>query len=274
MLLADDIHNETNTRSIKEMDKAVAIITSNILPTLNPKSWVVFIGTPWRQGDVLQYLKATETYDAVSTPIYTEIELDQIDSPASTESDSNVPSSVISSEGASQLFNAAARPEIPFESNELSPSLETDQSLVGATHASPSNPEGGETPPLPMATSSVISSEPDLRLFNGAGRREIPFESKEQSPSPETDQPNNSQFNIQHSEFTISSPPRDSSSSPTEPPQPDPWLSRDLTWADRFPSPSSKTTAKCSANANSLACTCSIFPLPKASTSKPNGCKK
>lgn len=72
MLLADDIHNETNTRSVKEMDKAVAIITSNILPTLNPNSWKVFIGTPWRQGDVLQYLKATETYASVSTPIYTE----------------------------------------------------------------------------------------------------------------------------------------------------------------------------------------------------------
>lgn len=74
MLLADDIHNETNTRSVKEMDKAVAIITSNILPTLNPASWKIFIGTPWRQGDVLQYLKATETYASVSTPVYTELE--------------------------------------------------------------------------------------------------------------------------------------------------------------------------------------------------------
>jgi hypothetical protein len=73
MLLADDIHNETNTRSVKEMDKAVAIITSNILPTLNPNSWKIFIGTPWRQGDVLQYLKATQTYSSVSTPIYTEV---------------------------------------------------------------------------------------------------------------------------------------------------------------------------------------------------------
>jgi hypothetical protein len=103
MLLADDIHNENNTRFVKEMDKAVAIITSNILPTLNPNSWKVFIGTPWRQGDVLQYLKATETYAMVSTPIYTEVELGEKDSPARTESDSNVPSSVISSEGASHL---------------------------------------------------------------------------------------------------------------------------------------------------------------------------
>jgi hypothetical protein len=161
MLLADDIHNENNTRSIKEMDKAVAIITSNILPVLNPKSWVVFIGTPWQQGDVLQYLKATETYDAVSTPIYTE----------------------------------------------------TDQSLVGATHASPSSTEGGETPPLQTDSSSVISSEPALPLFKGAGRRETPIAPIEESSEQAGDQPS------------------------SQPAQPDPWFSRDLTWPERFPIP-------------------------------------
>jgi hypothetical protein len=149
MLLADDIHNENNTRSTKEMDKAVAIVTSNILPTINPNTWKVFIGTPWRQNDVLQYLKATETYASVSTPIYTEIPLDQIDSHAGDVSDTTDSSSVISSEGALPLFNAAAR-------------------------------------------------------------REIPLKPIEESPPPESDQP----------------PP---------PPQPDPWLSRELTWSERFP---------------------------------------
>ena len=178
MLLADDIHNENNTRSVREMDKAVAIITSNILPTLNPKSWVVFIGTPWRQGYVLQYLKATETYDAVSTPIYTE----------------------------------------------------TDQSLVGAHGRAPSIAEGGEPPPLPMDSSlSVISSEGDLPLFKEATRREIPMSPIEESSAQTGDQPDNSQFEIQHSKFEIVSP-----SSPT---QPDPWLSRDLTWPSHFPIP-------------------------------------
>ncbi len=129
MLLADDIHNENNTRSVKEMDKAVAIITSNILPTLNPNSWKVFIGTPWRQGDVLQYLKATETYTSVSTPIYTE----------------------------------------------------TDRPIVGAHGNAPSDSEGGlQAAPTDGYSSSVVSPPP-------------------------------------------------------EPAQPDPWLSRELTWPERFP---------------------------------------
>lgn len=119
MLLADDIHNETNTRSVKEMDKAVAIITSNILPTLNPNSWKVFIGTPWRQGDVLQYLKATQTYASISTPIY-------------TERSSHSRSLVISSEG-------EARREISIDSHESSASLENSEPIesVRARHASP-----------------------------------------------------------------------------------------------------------------------------------------
>jgi hypothetical protein len=169
MLLADDIHNENNTRSTKEMDKAVAIITSNILPTLNPNTWKVFIGTPWRQNDVLQYLKATETYASVSTPIYTELELDQIDSRAGVASDS------------------------------------TD-------------------------SSSVISSEPELRLFNGAGRREIPLMPIEESPQPETNQPNlQSPLSASDGEGSGVRPP--------EPAQPDSWLSRELTWPERFTIP-------------------------------------
>jgi phage terminase large subunit-like protein len=186
MLLADDIHNENNTRSVKEMDKAVAIITSNILPTLNPNSWKVFIGTPWRQGDVLQYLKATETYSSVSTPIYTE------------------------TEGGLQ-----AAP--------------TDQPNV----------EGGVSPPLPIDSSSVISSEPDLRLFNGAGqslsRVSSSAATRDEIPIEESSSPKPDQLNLQAPLST--SDGEGPGVRPPQPAQPDPWLSRELTWPERFTIP-------------------------------------
>jgi phage terminase large subunit-like protein len=159
MLLADDIHNENNTRSIKEMDKAVAIITSNILPTLNPKSWVVFIGTPWRQGDVLQYLKATETYESVSTPIYTES-----DEPHSTEPGSPLPDSSLRGAAFEPLRGESGR------SNLESSALNHSDSVV---------------PPH----NSVISSEGALPLFKEAARRETPITPIEESPPPDPDQP-------------------------------------------------------------------------------------
>ena len=70
LLLVDDIHDETNTRSQRELDKVIAILTGTILPTVTPKAWQIFVGTPWTRNDALHQLKATEQYCAVATPIY------------------------------------------------------------------------------------------------------------------------------------------------------------------------------------------------------------
>ncbi|MCL5428930.1 MAG: hypothetical protein M1347_03880 [Chloroflexi bacterium] len=212
ILLADDIHNETNTRSIKEMDKAVAIITSNILPTLNPKSWVVFIGTPWRQGDVLQYLKATETYASVSTPIYTELPHDDESS-------------------ASAVGARHASPSNPEGGLQAAP---TDGPNVGAHCNAPNSAAGGNSIAPIQESPPPESNQPDV----GAG-----------SPRPQTPpstsggegsgvRENNSPFNIQHSEFTIASP-----SSHDQPIVPDVGRGTldvsnvELTWPERFPIP-------------------------------------
>jgi phage terminase large subunit-like protein len=166
MLLADDIHNENNTRSVKEMDKAVAIITSNILPTLNPKSWVVFIGTPWQQSDVLQYLKATETYESVSTPIYTELS---------------------------------------------EPAQQSKVESAGLAESEPSSLNA-------VRTSAGGGLEGQCNSPSSGGRGSAPEKENNQSP-------HRGLIEASHS------------ASPPPPPQPDPWLSRELTWPERFPIP-------------------------------------
>lgn len=70
LLLVDDIHDENNTRSIRELDKALNILKGTILPTLTPSTWQIFVGTPWTPSDALQHLKATERFISVATPVY------------------------------------------------------------------------------------------------------------------------------------------------------------------------------------------------------------
>jgi phage terminase large subunit-like protein len=69
LLLVDDIHDETNTRSARELEWVIKILTGTILPTVMPETWQVVVGTPWRENDALAYLKATGLFISVSTPI-------------------------------------------------------------------------------------------------------------------------------------------------------------------------------------------------------------
>jgi hypothetical protein len=68
VLLIDDIHDENNTRSGKELEKVRQILTGTILPTVTQETWQVVVGTPWVEDDVLAYLKATGRYQSVITP--------------------------------------------------------------------------------------------------------------------------------------------------------------------------------------------------------------
>jgi hypothetical protein len=69
LLIVDDIHDETNTRSARELRTVVTILTGTILPTVTPATWQVFVGTPWRENDALAHLGATSRYITVRTPI-------------------------------------------------------------------------------------------------------------------------------------------------------------------------------------------------------------
>ena len=70
LLLLDDIHDENNTRSARELETVIAILTGTILPTLTPDTWQVFVGTPWTANDALALLKATGRFISVATPVY------------------------------------------------------------------------------------------------------------------------------------------------------------------------------------------------------------
>lgn len=70
LLLVDDIHDITNTESVKELRKTVTTVTSTILPTKTEETWTVFIGTPWIKKDVLDSMKRTGEYSSVRTPVY------------------------------------------------------------------------------------------------------------------------------------------------------------------------------------------------------------
>ena len=67
-LVLDDIHDENNTRSGRELATVIKIVQGTILPTVTADTWKVAIGTPWRRDDVLAYLKGTGEFESVKTP--------------------------------------------------------------------------------------------------------------------------------------------------------------------------------------------------------------
>ena len=69
VLLIDDLHDEHNTRSAKELEAVRQVTTGTILPTATPETWQVVVGTPWVVDDVLATLKNTGRYLTVHTPV-------------------------------------------------------------------------------------------------------------------------------------------------------------------------------------------------------------
>lgn len=70
LLLIDDIHNERNTRSARELDLVRTTLTGTILPTMNPETRLIVIGTPWVPNDILAYLKSTGRFMSIKTPVF------------------------------------------------------------------------------------------------------------------------------------------------------------------------------------------------------------
>ena len=69
LLVMDDIHDENNTRSARELETTIKIVAGTILPTTRPETLTILIGTPWRRNDVLDYAKATGRFDVVRTAV-------------------------------------------------------------------------------------------------------------------------------------------------------------------------------------------------------------
>ena len=73
VLLVDDIHNEENTRSDRELNKLFAIYKGTILPMIEPETFHALIGTPWNDYDIIADRKKNKMYIKLYTPIVTNI---------------------------------------------------------------------------------------------------------------------------------------------------------------------------------------------------------
>jgi len=71
--VGDDINNEMNTSSSKELRRVNKMVEGTIFPGFVPTTWPLFVGTPWVYGDVLDYVASLlEDYVVIRTPIIDE----------------------------------------------------------------------------------------------------------------------------------------------------------------------------------------------------------
>jgi hypothetical protein len=82
-LFVDDILDEENTRSKREMSAVASTMKGNVLQTLNrPPGWeheegeptAIFSYTPWYQDDFYAYIESTGIYHIMETPLAREVE--------------------------------------------------------------------------------------------------------------------------------------------------------------------------------------------------------
>lgn len=73
LLILDDIHDENNTSSEKELSNVLQVLNGTILKTRVDTTWMVAIGTPWIEGDTLDYLENTGRFAVIETPIFTDV---------------------------------------------------------------------------------------------------------------------------------------------------------------------------------------------------------
>lgn len=70
LLLVDDLHDERNSSSERELSTVRDTLTGTILPTVvTGVTWEIFVGTPWVPTDALQYLIGTGEYVRHDTPV-------------------------------------------------------------------------------------------------------------------------------------------------------------------------------------------------------------
>jgi hypothetical protein len=70
VLMIDDIMDENNSSSDKELQGVLQVLNGTIFYMMTSTTWVVFVGTPWVVGDVLDYVKNTGEYIATKIPAF------------------------------------------------------------------------------------------------------------------------------------------------------------------------------------------------------------
>ncbi len=68
-LILDDINDENNTTSERELRKVIKILTGTIFPAANQSKFRIVIGTPWAENDALHYCLTTEQFNHIKIPI-------------------------------------------------------------------------------------------------------------------------------------------------------------------------------------------------------------
>jgi len=88
LFLIDDIHDEENTKSQAQLDDVLAKLKGTILPmvfSLRDESapvgkqlltTIVAVGTPWVEGDAMQYLRETGEFEVYEFPVLSEVSQD------------------------------------------------------------------------------------------------------------------------------------------------------------------------------------------------------
>lgn len=73
VLLVDDIHDEKNTASARELQTVITTYNGTIKPLSRPNvPYHIMACTPWVKGDVADACKATGEYAVMKTPVYDE----------------------------------------------------------------------------------------------------------------------------------------------------------------------------------------------------------
>ncbi len=78
VLVVDDIMDENNSSSDREMTMVEKILTGTIMPTMTPEAWVLFCFTPWCENDPVLKLTSISDFERITTPVYELVDGEQI----------------------------------------------------------------------------------------------------------------------------------------------------------------------------------------------------
>ena len=74
VLLVDDIHDEVNTGSSRQLEAVKKWFKSTLGPCVMQGAWKIWNFTPWLDNDLYAYLKATGAYGEIKTPLLVKVD--------------------------------------------------------------------------------------------------------------------------------------------------------------------------------------------------------
>lgn len=72
--LVDDIHDEENTSSSRQLERVKKWFTDTFAPCIMEIAWEIWNFTPWLDNDLYAYLKATGAYHCIKTPLLVKVD--------------------------------------------------------------------------------------------------------------------------------------------------------------------------------------------------------